>query len=96
MSADKIRDPLEDAATTGVIGGKRPSFAATGRGQHATGRQGQADQEKKTEREKRTLMFTPERAKWLKVQAALEGREMSEIVEEALEHYQRLHPQSHM
>lgn len=95
MSADKIGDPLADAATTGVIG-KRPTFAATERGQSVPGRQGQSDQEKKNEREKRTLMFTPERAKWLKVQAALEGREMSEIVEEALEHYQRLHPQSRM
>ncbi len=29
---------------------------------------------------------------WLKVQAAQEGREMSDIVEEALATYQQLHP----
>jgi len=33
---------------------------------------------------KRTILFTPERAKWLKVRAAMAEKEMSAIVEEAL------------
>ncbi len=48
--------------------------------------------DKKIERVKRTFMLTPDRATWLKVQAALERREMSDIVEEALATYEQRHP----
>ena len=91
---DKIGDPLAEAATTGVIG-RRPSFAqpqAQTRPAPARPDPDGEQEEQKALRVKRTLMFTPQRAKWLKVQAAQEGREMSEIIEEALATYQQLHP----
>ena len=42
-------------------------------------------------RVQRTVYLPPPLAKWLKVQAAEEEREMSEIVAEALEEYRRTH-----
>ena len=54
------------------------------------GKTRQAD--KQPGRVKRTFMLTPERAKWLKIQAAEEDRDMSDIVEEALATYKQLHP----
>jgi hypothetical protein len=38
----------------------------------------------KREREKKTILFEPARAKWLEIQTATEWREMSDIVAEAL------------
>ncbi|MEO9029412.1 MAG: hypothetical protein ABI413_11430 [Ktedonobacteraceae bacterium] len=45
----------------------------------------------KREREKKTILFEPQRAKWLEIQAATERREMSDIVSEALALYERLY-----
>ncbi|MGH2479449.1 MAG: hypothetical protein ACRDHW_07335 [Ktedonobacteraceae bacterium] len=45
----------------------------------------------KREREKKTILFEPQRAKWLEIQAATERREMSDIVGEALALYERLY-----
>ncbi len=44
------------------------------------------------ERVKRTILFTPERAKWLKVRAAMAEKEMSAIVEEALALWEKVNP----
>ena len=93
---DKIGDPLANAAATGTLGQRKTlTSVAKPAEQSQASSQEQPGQEKE-ERVKRTLMFTPERAKWLKVQAALEGREMSDIVEEALATYQQLHPRTQM
>ncbi len=81
---DKIGDPLAEAAQSGVLG-RRPITSM---------QPPQGDQVKQEpQRVKRTLMFSPALAKWLKVQAAQEEREMSEIVADALETYKQLHPQ---
>jgi hypothetical protein len=45
----------------------------------------------RSDRVQRTIYLPPALAKWLKVQAAEEEREMSEIVAEALEEYRRTH-----
>jgi hypothetical protein len=88
---DRIGNPLDDTAQSGIIG-RRPTVTPRQSEpvppkNHTTPNSAQAPA-----RVKRTLMFTPQRAKWLKVQAAQEGREMSDIVEEALATYQQLHP----
>jgi hypothetical protein len=89
---DKIGDPLAEAAQSGVLG-RRP-ISSMQPPQPATKVQPLGDQVKQEpQRVKRTLMFSPALAKWLKVQAAQEGREMSEIVADALETYKQLHPQ---
>ncbi len=89
---DKIGDPLAEAAQSGVLG-RRP-ITSMQPPQPATRVQPQGDQVKQEpQRVKRTLMFSPALAKWLKIQAAQEGREMSEIVADALETYKQLHPQ---
>ena len=94
-SKQQIGDPLKDAATSGVIGQQRTPVTAKSQTPGAAGQRKQEGEEVQ-ERVKRTFMLTPERAKWLKVQAALEEREMSDIVDEALETYKQLHPEQHL
>jgi hypothetical protein len=88
--ADKIGNPLEEAAQSGVLGRKQ-TFTPGQQDSTAARSQATTEREQNRVRVKRTLMFTPARAKWLKVQAAQEGREMSDIVDEALATYQQLH-----
>lgn len=101
----KIGDPLQEAAQTGVLGGRRPigtrqdapSQPAAPAEPVAPAPQPQVASENKTtkrgkpERKKKTILFLPGRAKWLDIQAATEGREQSEIVNDALELYEKLH-----
>lgn len=97
-TGQKIGNPLTDAAQSGVLGGgqRRPlgvkpdaSVApATEPHREQIPKTQQKTREKEEtqepERIKKTVLFTPERAKWLKVRAAMAEKEMSEIVEEAL------------
>lgn len=46
----------------------------------------------KQERKKTTVLLHPKRVKWLKIQAALKHKEMSEIVEEALALWEKVNP----
>ncbi len=80
---DKIGDPLANAAQSGVLG-RRPSLT--------TKPIEQAPEKKDEARVKKTLLFSPQRAKWLKIRAAQEERDMSDIAEDALAMYQQLHP----
>jgi hypothetical protein len=95
-----IGNPLADAAKSGVIGQQRaPITTRSGQSAGPASQARQQDDEsqgKEPERVKRTFMLTPERARWLKIQAAIEGREMSDIVDEALETYKQLHPEQHL
>lgn len=90
--ADKIGDPLSQVAESGTLG-RKSQVPTTPKEEVPTtpARPRTAVGQEQQTRVKRTLMFTPQRAKWLKVQAAQEGREMSDIVEEALATYQQLH-----
>lgn len=88
--ADKIGNPLDDAAASGMLGRKQ-TLTSKQPEPSVTRSQATTNENQEPARKKRTLMFTPYRAKWLKVQAAQEGREMSDIVEEALATYQQLH-----
>lgn len=88
--SDEIGNPFDTAAQTGVIG-RRP---ATKGYQDQAAAKTTVSESKGADRVKRTLMFIPDRARWLKIQAAVEGREMSDIVEEALATYEQLHPRT--
>ena len=103
----QIGDPLQEAAQTGVLGARRPigtrqeapsTPAPAAASEPVAPTQPQAVTEDRTvtkkskpERRKKTILFLPERAKWLDIQAATEGREQSEIVNDALELYEKLH-----
>ena len=92
MPSDKIGDPLADAAASGRLGQKK---LTTTEEQSTSGRPKQSGEgEQEGGRVKRTFMLTPARAKWLKIQAAIESREMSDIVDEALMRYEQLHPRT--
>ncbi len=88
---DKIGVPLDvDETVQGGVLGPRKTITSKQTPQPVTKlKDEQVDKE--PERIKRTILFRPAQAKWLKVQAAQEGREMSEIVAEALEMYKKLH-----
>lgn len=99
----KIGNPLTDAAQTGILGGQRrplgvkqesPTTPATGTQAPIQQQRPQETKEPSTEQEriKRTILFTPQRAKWLKVRAAQAEKEMSEIVEEALALWEKVNP----
>jgi hypothetical protein len=102
----QIGDPLQEAAQTGVLGARRPigtrqeapsTPAPAAPPEPVAPTQPQAAIEEKftkkgkPERRKKTILFLPERARWLDIQAATEGREQSEIVNDALELYEKLH-----
>jgi len=106
MADQKIGDPLNDAAQSGMLGGtRRPlgtrqdtsvqSAAAPTRPEPTSAKQQARDvQEASSEQErvKRTILFTPQRAKWLKVRAAMAEKEMSAVVEEALALWEKVNP----
>ena len=92
---DKIGDALRDAAQTGVIGARRPATTRQPVLPEAKpAAQDEQREREKPERKKYTFMLSPALAKWLKIQAATEEKEMSDIVAEALESYRLLHPTS--
>jgi len=106
MPEPKIGNPLTDAAQSGMLGGQRrplgtkqdtPAVPDTEQYREPTSSKQQRAREVKEEvpemeRVKRTILFTPERAKWLKVRAAMAEKEMSAIVEEALALWEKVNP----
>ncbi len=105
MPDPKIGNPLTDAAQSGILGGQRrplgtkqdtPVEPDAGQYKEPTISKQQAREVKEEateqERVKRTILFTPERAKWLKVRAAMAEKEMSAIVEEALALWEKVNP----
>lgn len=90
----EIGDPIEQAATFGTIGGKKEDTQEPGSKDSqelerlsVQAPSGSGVQTSKTERRKQTVYLSPYLVKWLKVYAAQQEREISEIVEEALEAY---------
>lgn len=89
--ADKIGNPLEQAAQSGMLGQRRPLMSSLNQERQGVAEHTPQSDKEKPKRVQKTLLFTPSRAKWLKVTAAQEGREMSDIVEEALATYEKMH-----
>lgn len=103
----QIGDVLQEAAQSGVLGRKpigtrqdAPLTPAPAPAQAAPAAPTQAEQpaeeaskpkRRKLEREKKTILFTTERAWWLEKQASAERRDQSDIVNDALELYEKLH-----
>jgi hypothetical protein len=92
----EIGDPLERAATTGKLGGVSPAARETGHREKApgVGKSGMPDvqtSEMKEARKQQTVYLPPALAKWVKMQAIEEEREISEIMTDALEMYRKLH-----
>lgn len=81
-----IGDPLEQAATFGTIGGKKAE-AQESSSQDAQDIKHSDVQTSKTGRRKQTVYLSPYLVKWIKHQAAEQDKEISEIVEEAIEEY---------
>lgn len=81
-----IGDPLEQAATFGTIGGKKAD-AQEPSSQDAQALERSDAQTSKTGRRKQTVYLSPYLVKWIKHQAAEQDKEISEIVEEAIEAY---------
>ncbi len=105
MPDQKIGNPLTDAAQSGVLGGPRRPLgmkqdtpvapAAESYPEQAVSKQQARDMKEEVleqERVKRTILFTPQRAKWLKIRAAMAEKEMSAIVEEALALWEKVNP----
>lgn len=105
MPDQKIGNPLTDAAQSGILGGQRrplgtkqdiPAVPDTEQYKESAipKQQGREVKEEVPEQErvKRTILFTPTRAKWLKVRAAMAEKEMSAIVEEALALWEKVNP----
>ncbi len=105
MPDQKIGNPLTDAAQSGMLGGQRRPLGtkdtpampiAEPYTEPMISKQQRARETKEEtleqERVKRTILFTPERAKWLKVRAAMAEKEMSAIVEEALALWEKVNP----
>jgi len=102
-----IGDPLERAATTGKIGGNvtsspevqtssSPNFQTAESPKVQTSssldnQQSGSPTAKSAERKQQTVYLPPALAKWLKLQAIEEEREISQIVTQALEEYRRCH-----
>jgi hypothetical protein len=94
----EIGDPLERAATTGKLGGVSPAARATPPGPEKKtlegGKSGMLEVQTSTTKETRkqqTVYLPPALAKWVKMQAIEEEREISEIVTDALEMYRKLY-----
>ncbi len=92
----EIGNPLTQAFQAGSIGSSRTPITSKTQ-PNVPAQQKRSDEEgadKDTvERKKSTFMLTPYRKQWLQVMAALEGREQSDILEEALATYEQLHPE---
>lgn len=95
-------DPLAMAAQTGVLGRRRITSsedpgAAVGEGVaqkppepiQVPAQVASAD--KTPDRRKKTILMTPSRARWLKIQSADENRDMSAIAEDAFALYERFY-----
>jgi hypothetical protein len=101
----QIGDVLQEAAQSGVLGRKpigtrqdtpltpAPAQAAPAAPTQAEQPAEEASKPKrrKPEREKKTILFTTERAWWLEKQASAERRDQSDIVDEALALYEKLY-----
>jgi hypothetical protein len=101
----QIGDPMALAVQTGIIGERRPITSRDERPREETVRLPEKPREAKektpstqkwkhlettSDTEKKTITFYAEMAHWLEIQAAIERRDMSLIVDEALGLYRRL------
>jgi len=102
---DKIADPLEQMRESGTLGPRKPVTTTqaplppsapkqerTSKQEETEGRKYYQPTSKHPDWKKQTLLLPPSLMTWLKIQAAMEGREMSEIAVDALETYKQLHP----
>jgi hypothetical protein len=92
----EIGDPLERAATTGKLGGVSPAARTTSpeRKTSEGEKSRMPDVQTSTTKEARkqqTVYLPPGLAKWVKMQAIEEEREISEIMTDALEMYRKLY-----
>lgn len=92
-------NPLDLAAQTGVLGRRKitsseePGVAVGEISPESTQVSTPAPRslEETPEKKKKTILMTPERARWLKRQSADEDRDMSAIAEDAFALYEKLH-----
>lgn len=94
----KIGNPLAEAAQSGVLGGRKPISirqelsaapappAPTPTPEPAPSAQTQEKKEKRS-RERLTVYLPSDQAEWVRVRAALQRKEISEIVEETISFY---------
>jgi hypothetical protein len=88
-----IEDPLERAATKGIIGGGKPTrpVAAISSPQAEQPEKEEQGSKKKRERKGQFVYLPPELIRYLKHQAVDRDLEISEIVEEAVREYRERH-----
>lgn len=93
----RIGDPLAEAAQSGVLGGRRPigirrEPGASPAPSPVPTSAPRPEKKEKRSRERITVYLPLDQAEWVRVQAALQRKEISEIIEGAIRFYREKGP----